>query len=136
MPTFSVDSSTPTYVLMNEGRRIGPRLTRDSNEKCAVIYGFSNKAAYECYRNNCDLDLTPYPLVKGYLRNQIEEADKEYKLVAIDVKGPLDATLKASSMAIVLDAQETRTDHVTSGYLLTFDEVANAYRLAEVSATP
>ena len=136
MPTFSADSSTPTYVLMNDGCRIGPRLTQVASEKCDVIYGFSSKAAYECFRDNCDVALTPYPLVKGYLRNRIEETDKEHKLVAIDVNGPLDAALKATTIATVLDAQEKQIAHVTSVYLLAFDEDKNAYRLAEVSATP
>lgn len=136
MPTFSADGSTPNYVLMDDGRRIGPRLTPVSSEKCNVIYGFSSKAAYECFRDNCDVALKPYPLVKGYLRKQIGEVNIEHLLVAIDVQGPLDPTLKATTIAAVLDAQEKQIAHVTSVYLLAFDEDEKAYRLAEVSATP
>ena len=136
MPTFSAESPTPTYVLMNDGRRIGPRLTPVSSEKCEVIYGFSSRAAYESFRENSEQALTPYPLVKGYLHNRIEETGKEHKLVTIDVQGPLDTTLTATTMAAVLDAQEEQIAHVTSVYLLAFDEDENAYRLAEVSATP
>ena len=136
MPKFSADSSTPTYVLMNEGRPIGPRLTPDSNEKCDVIYGFSNKAAYDRFQSNSDLALTPYPLVKTYLCKRMESTDKDHKLVAIDVQGPLDPNVAAATMATVLDAQDKRLHHVTSDYLLTFDEEASAYQLAEVSATP
>lgn len=135
MPTFSAEISTPAYVLVHEGQRIGPSLTPDSTEKCDVIYGFSNKAAYELFRGNSDIALTPYPLVKGYLRNHIEQSDKEHKLVATDVEGPLISTISAITMAAALDAQEKRMDHVTAVYLLTFDEDANAYQLAKVSAT-
>lgn len=134
MPTFSFDSSTPNYVLMEEGHRKGPRLLADFDANCDMIYGFSNKAAYECFRTNCDVALAPYPLVKGYLRNQIAATGKTHKLVAIDVKGPCDPTLSASTMATVLAAQEEGIAHVTAAYLLTLDEEANAYRLAEVSA--
>ena len=135
MPTFSADRSTPTYVLMKENRRIGPRLTPDSDKKCDVIYGFSNKTAYEAFRQNSDVALTPYPLVRGYLRNQVEEPRKEHKLVAIDALGPLDATLPATTMGTVLEAQEEGIDHVVAVYLLTLSAAANAYQLAEISAT-
>ena len=117
---------------MHKGSRIGPQLS-DASQNCDVTYGFSNKAPYESFRSRSDLSLSPYPLVKGSLRNQIEGSDKALQLVAIDAGDPLDPTLAATTMATVLEAQEGRVDHVVAVYLITLDEETKSYRLADHS---
>ena len=133
MPVFLVDATTPSHVLMDGGQRIGPAVTQlGSAPICTVIYGFSSKCAYDAFRSNSPLALTPYPLVKGYLRNQIDETSDGIKLVAIDAMGPLAPTLYAATMESVLDSMEKMLTHVNAAYLLEFDQEVSAYWLATV----
>ena len=126
-----VDATTPSHVLMDGDQCLGPPLMPfDSGRACAAIYGFSGKAAYDTFSAASPLALTPYPLVKGYLRNQINEAGEGLKLIAIDAVGPLVPTLNAAPLQCVLDAMEEKTRHVNAGYLLVFNEEASAYRIA------
>lgn len=131
MPPNTVAVSTPNYVLIDGNLRIGPKvLTLDSGRGCSAIYGFSDKGPYDGFCANSRLALKPYPLVKGYLRNQIEAPGDSLKLVVIDAAGPGEPCLHAVTLKAVLEAQETHAAHVTSAYRLTFDEEANAYRVA------
>ena len=132
MPMIAIVAGTPDYVLMDENRRIGPKVVPlDSGLACTAIYGFSNKGSYDTFWANSRLALTPYPLVKGYLRNQVDEAGNGLKLVVLDAAGPLESPVHAAPMEAVLDAQENRTTHVTAEYRLVFDQEANAYRVKD-----
>lgn len=132
MPMSAVAAGTPCYVLMEENRRIGPTVVPlASGLACTAIYGFSNKGPYDTFWANSQLALMPYPLVKGYLRNQVNEAGNGLKLVVLDAAGPFESPLHAASMEAVLDAQENRTPHVTAEYRLIFDQEANAYRVED-----
>ena len=82
---------------------------------------------------NSQLALTPYPLVKVYLRNQAGAPGDGLKLVVVDAAGPREPCLHAATMEAVLEAQENRTTHVTAAYRLMFDQEANAYRVEETS---
>lgn len=133
MPMSAVAAGTPYYVLMEENRRIGPTVVPlASGLACTAIYGFSNKGLYDTFWANSQLALMmPYPLVKGYLRNQVNEAGNGLKLVVLDAAGPLESPLHAASMEAVLDAQENRTTHVTTEYRLIFDQETKSYRVED-----
>ena len=75
--------------------------------------------------------MTPYPLVKVYLRAQAGTTGDGLKLVVVDATGPREPYLRAATMAAVLEAQESHTPHVNTAYRLIFDPEANAYRLEE-----
>ena len=77
--------------------------------------------------------LTPYPLVKVYLRSQISAPSDGLKLVVVDAAGPHEPHLHAATMEAVLEAQENRTTHVTVACQLMFDQEADAYRVEEAS---
>lgn len=131
MPLSTVAASTPNYVLIDGNLRIGPKvLPLDAGMSCSAIYGFSDKGPYDRFCANSRLALKPYPLVKGYLRNQIDAPGDSLKLVVIDAAGPGEPYLHAATLKAVLEAQETHAAHVTTAYRLTFDEGANAYRVA------
>jgi hypothetical protein len=98
---------------------------------CEPIYGFSGKVSYDTFLTNSQLALKPYPLVKGYLRNQTGVPSDELKIVVVDAAGPRDPHLRAVTLEAVLEAQENRTTHVTAAYQLTFVQNANAYSLEE-----
>jgi hypothetical protein len=131
MPLSTVAASTPNYVLIDGNLRIGPKvLPLDAGMGCSAIYGFSDKGPYDRFCANSRLALKPYPLVKGYLRNQIDAPGDSLKLVVIDAAGPGEPYLHAATLKAVLEAQETHAAYVTAAYRLMFDEGANAYRAA------
>ena len=135
MSMIAAVAGTPHYVLMDENRRIGPTVVPlRSGGECSPIYGFSDKGPYDKFCMNSELALTPYPLVKVYLRSQAGAPGDGLQLVVLDAAGPGDPFLHAATMEAVLEAQENRTTHVTAAYRLMFDQEANAYRVAEDSA--
>ncbi len=134
MPMSAVVAGTPNYVLMEENRPIGPQVVqRPAESECSPIYGFSDKDIYDKFCTNSQRPLKPYPLVKGYLRNQIAAAGDGLKLVVIDASGPREPDLPATTMEAVLEAQEGRATELTVAYRLMFDPRANAYRVEEAS---
>ena len=123
---------TPHYVLMDGSRRLGPQvIPLDLGANCSIIYGFSDKGPYDRFCGNSDMALTPYPLVKGYLRNQVGDSGGDLNLVVLDADGPRERCLHAATMEAVLEAQESLTIHVTAAHRLTFDKDAAAYRVNE-----
>ena len=71
MSTNSVVGGTPYYVLMEGFHRVGPKVVQlHAAVECSPVYGFSSKGSYDKFCTNSELALKPYPLVKGYLRNQ------------------------------------------------------------------
>ncbi len=132
MPLSALVAGTPYYVLMEANRRIGPTVVQGhAAMDCAPIYGFSDKGPYDQFCRNSSLALTPYPLVKVYLREQAGAPGDGLKLVVIDATGPGEPYLHAATMEAVLEAQENRTTHVNTAYQLVFDQEVNAYRLEE-----
>ena len=132
MPTIATAAGTPYYVLMESNRRIGPKVVQlPAGMECAPIYGFSDKGTYDNFCMNGQLGLTPYPLVKRYLLNQVDAPGDGLKLVVVDAAGPCEPYLHAATMEAVLEAQEDRTTHVTAAYRLVFDQEADAYGMEE-----
>ena len=128
----TVAASTPKYVLIDGNLPIGPNVVPlEGGIECLAIYGFSNKDRYDKFCANSQLALRPYPLVKGYLRNQIDVPGDSFKLVMIDATSPSEPHLHAATIAAVLDAQESHSVHVTTAHRLTFNEHVNAYRVDE-----
>lgn len=128
MNTLAV--KTPHYVLLDGKVRIGPKvLSLPGESNCQVIYGFSDKQPYDLFCANCQVALTPYPLVKGYLRSQLAEAGDAVQLVAIDAASPQDALLNAATISCVLAAQEKQEASVSLSFRLTLDEATQTYRV-------
>jgi len=134
LPMTEVVFSTPYYVLMDHNCRIGPEIIPlYSGVDCAPIYGFSDKNSYDKFCLRSQQALTPYPLVKGFLRNQLGAPNNSLNLVVIDSAGPREPYLRAATLKAVLEAQENRTTHVTSNFRLVFKQEDNAYRVEEKS---
>lgn len=132
---IAVVANTPYYVLRDESDRIGPKIVElPTGIRCTAIYGFSDKGPYDEFCGNSPAWLAPYPLVKGYLRTQIEAVDERLHLVVLDAAGPGSPFLQATTMEALLEAQEKRTDHVTVTHHLTFDKQAGAYRVEAVAS--
>ncbi len=125
---------TPYFVLLEGNHRIGPRVVPlRSGVACLPIYGFSDKGPYDEFCKNSSAALTPYPLVKFYLREQANTPGPDLKLVVMDAVGPLAPLLHAATMASVLAAQENRAAHVAAAYRLVFDQESGAYSVEQAS---
>ena len=130
MSTIAVSVDTPRYVLMEGNTRIGPRMATTGLEGSgSPIYGFSAPAAYERFRANSEQALTPYPLVKFYLRNRMDEPGGNTELVVSDAVGPRDNTVHAVTVAAVLAALEAGTTRMPAECALEFDPQDDAYRI-------
>ena len=135
MSINAVVSATPNYVLLDRNQRIGPKLLRSRlGLDCFAIYGFSDKGPYDEFCTNTDQKLTPYPLVKGYLRNQVGALGDRLRLVVLDAPGPTEPCIHAATMEAVLEAQEKRASQVAVTYRLILDREADAYRVEEADA--
>lgn len=128
MPRHAVAADTPYYVLLDGNHRVGPHVVPlRSGVECAPIYGFSDKGPYDKFCLNSELALTPYPLVKVYLRSQADVPGDGLKLVVLDAVGPHEPQLVAATIETVLAAHKNRTTQVTAAYRLSFDREAHAY---------
>ena len=125
---------TPNYVLLDGKQRIGPELLAlHSGMECFAIYGFSDKQPYDVFCANSQQALTPYPLVKGYLQNQLAVPGNAVHLVIVDATGPNEAHLNAVTMHSVLEAQEEKSNCVPVSFRLTRNEKSPAYRVEKAS---
>jgi len=123
---------TPNYVLLSGRIRLAPIvLPLQSGRICSALYGFSDKIPYDTFRASSELALTPFPLVKVYLRTLLETGSEILHLVVVDAAGPTDPSIRAATMEAVLEAQLTQSSSVLAEYSLTFDANANAYRVVE-----
>ncbi len=126
--------NTPQYVLLHAKQRISAKvLPLASGQPAMAIYGFSDKQPYDTFCANSELALTPYPLVKGYLHEQITEWSDTLMLVIVDAAGPSASVVNAATMSAVVEAQENKSNSVPIAFTLMLDEPAQAYRLQEIS---
>ena len=127
--------NTPCYVLLDGKHRLGPMLLpSDARSEGVAIYGFSDKTPYDLFCANSELALTPYPLVKGYLKNQITDSSDAIHLVVVDAAGPSETQLNAATMESVLEAQEQKSEGVTISFHLMLDRGSQAYRIEKASS--
>ena len=122
--------NTPCDVLLDDKQRLGPKLLAQSGgTKYEAIYGFSNKKSYDLFCANSDHPLKPYPLVKGYLKNQIADSGDTVQLVVVDAAGPQETQVHAATMNCVLKAVEQKANQVAFSFRLTLDRESQAYRV-------
>lgn len=133
-PTIELVHSTPRYVLMDKNGRIGPSVAlQTAGIECSAIYGFSDKVTYDRFCLQSQQELSPYPLVKGYLSNQVDSHSSCLKLVVFDAAGPLEPYLYATTMKAVLEVYERKAVHVTADYQLKYDQLIDVYKVVEAS---
>ena len=127
-------ANTPCDVLLDGSQRLGPKLmAHPGGLEYEAIYGFSSKESYDLFSASSDLPLIPYPLVKGYLKNQIAESGDTVHLVVVDAAGPQESQLNAATMNSVLEAQEQKANQVTVSFRLRLDRKSQAYRVEKTS---
>ncbi len=127
-------TSTPRYLLLNEGQRIRPQVALlPSGLKWSFFYGFSNKDRFDTFISNSPLHLVPHPLVKVHLRNDLEAQGVDLTLVVIDASGPGDSEIVAATIEVVLQAHEDQLSQIIAAYRMTFDQKTETYQVNEAS---
>lgn len=127
-------AKTPRYVLRDGAHPTCPFVVQASSDDHAiVIFGFSDKPEYDVYLSVSSLMLTPYPLVKGYLKNQIELNSGSMRLVVIDAVSPDQPCLYAATFEAVLESFRLGSDVVAVSHRLVKKESSTAYRIETFS---
>lgn len=123
-------ASSPKYVLKSEGQPLCSTLNLDDpNTSCTCVYGFSDKSIYDQFNKNAKQPLVPYPLVQGYLANQIAEAESAGTegLVILDATDPTQSVVSAATMSAVLNAQQEQAKQVAIEFELSFNSETGSY---------
>jgi hypothetical protein len=131
-----VDGSakTPHYVLKEGSTPTRPRVSQARSDMHAnVIYGFSDKPQYDVYVTASPLALTPYPLVKGFLNDQIKLAGDSLDLVVLDAASSTQRCLNAVTFSSVLESLALRSESVAVTHRLILDAFASEYRIETCS---
>jgi hypothetical protein len=124
----------PRYVLRDGRVLTGLSLSNDSaTASVSAIYGFSDKPQYDFYLAQCTRTLTPYPLVKGYLKNQIEASPDSLQLVVLDAASPNQYLLDAATMQAIVDALNLNLETVPISHQLTLDASTATYRIGTLN---
>ena len=133
-----VFAKVPRYVLRDGAHPTCPSVFGASPvHPVTVVFGFSDKPEYDVFLKASPLALTPYPLVKGYLQNQISLENKATKLVAVDAASPHQLAFHAATMEAVLESFQLGMDQVAITHQLILDEFSNHYRVQILAdATP
>ena len=134
MTSKTKHASTPFYVVRSGVLPFYPKISFDDPEtNCVCVYGFSDKPIYDKFISSTDQPLTPYPLVNGYLVNQIEDAAKAkssaacQRLVILDATDVAQETLSVATMAAVLKAQQEKNPQTPIEFELPFDSSTSSY---------
>lgn len=129
-------ANTPQYVLKSGNQPIYPTIKFDAlDTTCICVYGFSDKPLYDEFINNASRILTPYPLVKLYLANQIAEANSAetngvcLSLVILDATDPAQHVVSVATMSAVLLALQEKAMQVPVEFELGFDPVTVSYQV-------
>ena len=133
-----VFAKVPRYVLKDGSRSTCPSVDGSSpDDPVTVIFGFSDKPEYDVFLKASSLALTPYPLVKGYLQNQISPESSVTNLVAVDAASPHQLVFHAATMEAVLESFQLGLDQVAITHQLILDEFSKHYRIQNFAdATP
>ena len=88
-------AKTPCYVLKEGSHPTGTPTSQASRDDHAiVVFGCSDKPEYDVFLSTSPLALTPYPLVKGFLKNQtvafshrlvLDASSTSYRIEALSI---------------------------------------------------
>ncbi len=123
-------AKTPRYVLRDGSHPTGPSILQaSSGDQTTVIFGFSDKPEYDVFLKASPLALTPYPLVKGFLENQIALEIDSLKLIVLDATSSQQRILHAATFQSVLESFQLDSDRLVVSHQLVLDDTSAAYRI-------
>lgn len=133
MAPNAVTAATPRYLLLDAGVRLGPPVLQPkSGSECTATFGFSSKEYFDRFCKNTESALTPYPLVKVFLRNEANSAAPTRRVMVLDAIGPNEQQFDATTIKAVLNAHENEAPRVTTTHCLTRDPDTDRYRIDEL----
>ncbi len=123
-------AKTPRYVLRDGAHPISPVVVQASVEgEVTAIFGFSGKPAYDVFLKAQSETLTPFPLVRLYLQNQIDLDGDSLRLVVLDATSPQQELLQAATSQAVLESFRTSADSVLISHQLIREGDSPGYRV-------
>ena len=123
-------SKTPRYVLKDGSHPTSPVVEVASAEtEPTVIYGFSGKASYDLFWKAQSASLTPFPLVRLFLQNQIDQGGDSLSLVVLDATCPQQEILSAATFQAVAEAFRQNSDTVLASHRLIRSGDSTGYRV-------
>jgi hypothetical protein len=127
-------SKTPRYVLKDGSSPASPDVLPMSGvSEITVIFGFSDKQRYDAFQHASPLALMPYPLVKGYMQNQIAQDPEQLRLVALDANTPQQETVEAATFTDIVESFQLGLDSVPISYRLDYDPASKGYRVEAIT---
>lgn len=125
---------TPRYVLKDGSNPTRPPVLKSSAKiQPTAIFGFSDKPEYDAFLNASPLALTPYPIVKGFLENQIALSVDAVRLIVLDASSPNQRVFKAATFQSVLESFRLGLDRVAISHQLILDESSQEYLIQIVA---
>jgi hypothetical protein len=125
-----ISSKTPHYVL-REGNHPTALIAVNSASLTTVnvIFGFSDKPQYDAFLSLSSVPLTPYPLVKRFLVDQLAIDGEALRLVALDAPTPTQELISAATFQSVLSSLQCNADFVPVTHQLCRDNATSGYTL-------
>jgi len=130
-----VSSKTPRYVLRHGLQVACPSFSKSRSGMSeadvadlvtdSVIFGFTDKPQYDAFLKGDTKHLTPYPLVKRFLIDQIDKVDHRVgsKLLVLDAEAPSQKVMQATTFEAVLKSLQDGLQSVPITHRLVRDEV-------------
>jgi len=163
-----VSSKTPRYVLRHGLQLVSPSLSgnhtfvadseladseladsevadshvadsRPSPVAPSVIFGFTDKPQYDAFLQGDTKHLTPYPLVKRFLMDQLDQVEHRTgsKLLVLDALDPNQSVMQATTFEAALKSLQDGQHLVPITHRLIRDDVDDAschYRIESTIA--
>lgn len=121
---------TPHYVLKHGALVHQPSIALcEAGAETKAIFGFSDKPEYDRFLVDSTEGLTPYPLVKIFLQDQLAQEDKILRLVILDPIASDASEWKAATFETVLESIQTRSESVKATHRLVRQDSSESYRV-------
>ena len=118
--------ATPHYALLGDDNLpLGPSCLATDGRTFRAVYGFTNREAYDRFRNDSQSPWRPYPLVRRHLERMLTQPGLQ--LVVLDASGPNEPSLATGTAEAVLAAQVNGAQELTVGFYLSHSQGGNTY---------
>jgi hypothetical protein len=125
-----VVAKKPRYVLKLGSQLLGPTLSLTAGDaNVSAVFGFSDKSRYDAFILAGTQPLMPYPLIQGYLQNQLALDSALLRLIVVDAVSPQQDLLLATNYQDTLESIKLHSDSVPITYQLVRDKDATVYRV-------
>ncbi len=123
-------AKTPHYLMMHDHVVVGPTMAEGPDQEVhRVVFAFTDKLQYDTFWASAKEKMTPYPLVKSYLRSQLERDPRIQWLMVLDASSEHQDVVSATTFQNVLSSMENKSDSVPLTHRLTLDAARGRYSI-------